>query len=286
MKPLTIPASITDRESISAYLKEITKIKVLSSEKQDELAIKAKKGDQDAFNMLVTTNLRFVVSVAKQYQGQGVPLEDLINDGNIGLMDAARRFNPKKGVKFISYAIWHIRNIIMKGIYEKSRIMRLPMSKIIPLTKIYNGKTEFEQKNGRLPDDDELEEISGVKKKDIHVIEGYYKTIVSIDTPIATDDNGDNGSLVDTIENKNATMPDEGLERDSMHSNIDAILHTLPDRSSDIVRLLFGIECKQMTPDDVSDLFDMSPERVCQLRNKAIKTLSKKSNTIKRLIYD
>lgn len=286
MKPLNIPISITDKKPIAIYLKEITKIKILSEKEQNELALKAKKGDQKAFDQLVTSNLRFVVSVAKQYQGQGVPFEDLINDGNIGLMDAARKFDPGKGIKFISYAVWHIRNIIMRGIYEKSRIMRLPMSKIIPMTKIYNGTTEFEQKHGRKPNDYELEEITGIDKKDIHVMENCYSTVTSIDSEVVTDSQGSKAPLIEAVENKNAELPDENSNKESFDYNIDSILHFLPDRSSDIVRMLFGVGCKQMMPEDVADMFDISAERVCQLKNQAIKKLSKKSNMIKRLVYD
>lgn len=286
MKPLNIPISITDKKPIAIYLKEITKIKVLPEKEQNELALKARKGDQKAFDQLVTSNLRFVVSVAKQYQGQGVPFEDLINDGNIGLMDAARKFDPGKGIKFISYAVWHIRNIIMRGIYEKSRIMRLPMSKIIPMTKIYNGTTEFEQKHGRKPNDYELEEITGIDKKDIHVMENCYSTVTSIDSEVVTDSQGSKAPLIEAVENKNAELPDENSNKESFDYNIDSILHFLPDRSSDIVRMLFGVGCKQMMPEDVADMFDISAERVCQLKNQAIKKLSKKSNMIKRLVYD
>lgn len=286
MKPLNIPISITDKKPIAIYLKEITKIKVLPEKEQNELALKARKGDQKAFDQLVTSNLRFVVSVAKQYQGQGVPFEDLINDGNIGLMDAARKFDPGKGIKFISYAVWHIRNIIMRGIYEKSRIMRLPMSKIIPMTKIYNGTTEFEQKYGRKPNDYELEEITGIDKKDIHVMENCYSTVTSIDSEVVTDSQGSKAPLIEAVENKNAELPDENSNKESFDYNIDSILHFLPDRSSDIVRMLFGVGCKQMMPEDVADMFDISAERVCQLKNQAIKKLSKKSNMIKRLVYD
>lgn len=286
MKPLNIPISITDKKPIAIYLKEITKIKILSEKEQNELALKARKGDQKAFDQLVTSNLRFVVSVAKQYQGQGVPFEDLINDGNIGLMDAARKFDPGKGIKFISYAVWHIRNIIMRGIYEKSRIMRLPMSKIIPMTKIYNGTTEFEQKYGRKPNDYELEEITGIDKKDIHVMENCYSTVTSIDSEVVTDSQGSKAPLIEAVENKNAELPDENSNKESFDYNIDSILHFLPDRSSDIVRMLFGVGCKQMMPEDVADMFDISAERVCQLKNQAIKKLSKKSNMIKRLVYD
>ena len=286
MKPLNIPISITDKKPIAIYLKEITKIKVLPEKEQNELALKARKGDQKAFDQLVTSNLRFVVSVAKQYQGQGVPFEDLINDGNIGLMDAARKFDPGKGIKFISYAVWHIRNIIMRGIYEKSRIMRLPMSKIIPMTKIYNGTTEFEQKHGRKPNDYELEEITGIDKKDIHVMENCYSTVTSIESEVVTDSQGSKAPLIEAVENKNAELPDENSNKESFDYNIDSILHFLPDRSSDIVRMLFGVGCKQMMPEDVADMFDISAERVCQLKNQAIKKLSKKSNMIKRLVYD
>ena len=179
-----------------------------------------------------------------------------------------------------------MRNIIMRGIYEKSRIMRLPMSKIIPMTKIYNGTTEFEQKHGRKPNDYELEEITGIDKKDIHVMENCYSTVTSIDSEVVTDSQGSKAPLIEAVENKNAELPDENSNKESFDYNIDSILHFLPDRSSDIVRMLFGVGCKQMMPEDVADMFDISAERVCQLKNQAIKKLSKKSNMIKRLVYD
>lgn len=271
MKRLSITPSITNRDAIKSYLKDISSIPLLTIEEEKELGKRAKQGDKAAQDKLVISNLRFVISVAKQYQHQGLPLEELISAGNIGLMHAATKFDVDRGFKFISYAVWWIRQSILKALYSTSRTIRLPLNQINNVSKILKAIKEFEQKHERTPTTEELEKITELSEDKISKLIEYSKYTVSIDTPFSDDEEA--GTLMDVIPNHNSVGADEALIKESNANQILSILNLLRDREHDILRLYYGINVRQMNMEEIGELFGVSAERIRQIKKKALDTL-------------
>ena len=272
MRQLKITKSITNREnaSLDKYLQEIGREELISVEEEVELAQRIRKGDQKALDKLTRANLRFVVSVAKQYQNQGLSLPDLINEGNLGLIKAAEKFDETRGFKFISYAVWWIRQSILQALAEQSRIVRLPLNQIGSLNKVNKISSRFEQENERKPSAEELSEKLDIpleKIADTIKISGRH---VSMDAPFAE---GEDNSLLDILVNDDSPMADSALINESLRKEIDRALSTLSERESAIVKMFFGIGCNEMTLEEIGDQFDLTRERVRQIKEKAIRKL-------------
>ncbi len=278
MRQLKITKSITNRESASLdkYLQEIGKEELITVEEEVELAQRIKKGDQEALEKLTKANLRFVVSVAKQYQNQGLSLPDLINEGNLGLIKAAEKFDETRGFKFISYAVWWIRQSILQALAEQSRIVRLPLNQVGSLNKINKALARFEQEHERAPSPEELAlELSLPKEKvaDTLRVAGRH---VSVDAPFA---DGEDNSLLDVLINSDSPNADRGLINESLSTEIIRALETLTDRERDIIRYFFGIGCSEMTLEEIGEKFDLTRERVRQIKEKAIRRLRQSSRS-------
>jgi RNA polymerase primary sigma factor len=272
MRQLKITKSITNRESASLdkYLQEIGKEELITVEEEVELAQRIKKGDQAALEKLTRANLRFVVSVAKQYQNQGLSLPDLINEGNLGLIKAAEKFDETRGFKFISYAVWWIRQSILQALAEQSRIVRLPLNQVGSLNKINKAFSKFEQEHERKPSPEELAkslELSPDKVSDTLRVSGRH---VSVDAPFV--DSEDN-SLLDILVNNDSPNADRTLIQESLAREIHRALATLTEREADIIRLFFGIGCQEMTLEEIGERFGLTRERVRQIKEKAIRRL-------------
>jgi len=279
MRQLKITKSITNRESqsLDKYLQEIGREELITAEMEVELAQKIKQGDQIALEKLTKANLRFVVSVAKQYQNQGLTLPDLINEGNLGLIKAAQRFDETRGFKFISYAVWWIRQSILQALAEQSRIVRLPLNQVGSLNKINKAFSRLEQEFERPPSSDELAtalELSEDKVKDTMKISGRH---VSVDAPFV---DGEDNSLLDVMVNNDSPKADLDLMRESLQREIERSLSTLNDREKDIVMLFFGIGKKHgLTLEEIGSKFDLTRERVRQIKEKAIRRLRHNSRS-------
>ncbi|MFZ5430702.1 MAG: sigma-70 family RNA polymerase sigma factor [Bacteroidota bacterium] len=272
MRQLKITKSITNRESASLdkYLQEIGKEELITVEEEVELAQRIKKGDQAALEKLTRANLRFVVSVAKQYQNQGLSLPDLINEGNLGLIKAAEKFDETRGFKFISYAVWWIRQSILQALAEQSRIVRLPLNQVGSLNKINKAFSKFEQEHERRPSAEELAEtldLPADKVADTMRVSGRH---VSVDAPFV---DGEDNSLLDVLVNSDSPNADRSLIQESLSREIHRSLATLTERESDIVRLFFGIGCQEMTLEEIGERFGLTRERVRQIKEKAIRRL-------------
>ncbi len=272
MRQLKITKSITNRESASLdkYLQEIGKEELITVEEEVELAQRIKKGDQAALEKLTRANLRFVVSVAKQYQNQGLSLPDLINEGNLGLIKAAEKFDETRGFKFISYAVWWIRQSILQALAEQSRIVRLPLNQVGSLNKINKAFSKFEQENERKPSPEELAdslELPADKVADTLRVSGRH---VSVDAPFV---DGEDNSLLDVLVNNDSPNADRTLIQESLAKEIHRALATLTERESDIIRLFFGIGCQEMTLEEIGERFGLTRERVRQIKEKAIRRL-------------
>lgn len=272
MKSLQIKQSITDRSdtALKAYLKEVNKYPLLTVQEEKDLGHKVKNGDKEAFNKLVVSNLRFVISVAKQYQNQGVPLIDLIQEGNIGLMEAINKWDVDKGFKFISYAVWWIRQKIVLALSNKSRTIRIPTSQLATISKVNKVITEFEAKNERKPSNTEIAKLTGINVNKIPSILSTISKMVSLDSPIT---GIEDGTLIDIVPNKEITRTDATLLEESNTIQINKIISKLNPRDQDIIRMYFGIGCDAMTLDRISDKFGLTNERTRQVKDKAIKTL-------------
>ena len=268
MRQLKITKSITNRESqsLEKYLQEIGKVDLLTPEEEVELAKRIKQGDQAALEKLTKANLRFVVSVAKQYQNQGLSLSDLINEGNLGLIKAAQRFDETRGFKFISYAVWWIRQSILQALAEQSRIVRLPLNKVGSLNKINKAFSELEQEYEREPSPDELAETL-----DIGTL-GVAARHVSMDAPFVE---GEDNSLLDVLENSSTPGTDQELDyNQSLRMEIERSLSTLTERQCDVIKLYFGIGVEHpMSLEDIGEKFGLTRERVRQIKDKAINKL-------------
>ncbi|NQU80880.1 MAG: sigma-70 family RNA polymerase sigma factor [Bacteroidetes bacterium] len=272
MRQLKITKSITDRESASLdkYLQEIGKEELISVEEEVELAQRIKKGDRDALEKLTRANLRFVVSVAKQYQNQGLSLPDLINEGNLGLIKAAEKFDETRGFKFISYAVWWIRQSILQALAEQSRIVRLPLNQVGSLNKINKAFSKFEQENERKPSPEELAEsleLPRDKVADTLKVSGRH---ISMDAPFIE---GEDNSLLDVLQNNDSPKADKLLLNESLIKEIDRSLSTLTERERDIIKLFFGIGIMEMTLEEIGEKFGLTRERVRQIKEKAIRRL-------------
>ena len=278
MRQLKITKSITNRESASLdkYLQEIGKEDLITVEEEVELAQRIKKGDQEALEKLTKANLRFVVSVAKQYQNQGLSLPDLINEGNLGLIKAAEKFDETRGFKFISYAVWWIRQSILQALAEQSRIVRLPLNQVGSLNKINKAFARFEQENERTPSPEELAaalDLPREKVTDTMRVAGRH---VSVDAPFA---DGEDNNLLDVLVNTDSPNADRGLINESLSMEVERALDTLTEREKDIVKYFFGIGCSEMTLEEIGDKFGLTRERVRQIKEKAIRRLRHSSRS-------
>jgi RNA polymerase primary sigma factor len=272
MRQLKITKSITNRESASLdkYLQEIGREELISVEEEVELAQRIKKGDQIALEKLTRANLRFVVSVAKQYQNQGLSLPDLINEGNLGLIKAAEKFDETRGFKFISYAVWWIRQSILQALAEQSRIVRLPLNQVGSLNKINKAYSKFEQEHERKPSPEELAdqlELPADKVADTLRVSGRH---ISVDAPFVE---GEDNSLLDVLVNGDSPNADKALINESLAREIERALATLTERESDIIKLFFGIQQQEMTLEEIGERFGLTRERVRQIKEKAIRRL-------------
>jgi RNA polymerase primary sigma factor len=274
MRQLKITKSITNRESqsLEKYLQEIGKVDLLTPDDEVDLAQRIRQGDQAALEKLTKANLRFVVSVAKQYQNQGLSLSDLINEGNLGLIKAAQRFDETRGFKFISYAVWWIRQSILQALAEQSRIVRLPLNKVGSLNKINKAFSQLEQTYEREPTADELAEVLELQTSEVETTLGVAARHVSMDAPFV---DGEDNSLLDVLENMNTDKTDSALEyKDSLRNEIERSLSTLSERQKDVIKLYFGIGVEHpMSLEDIGIKFDLTRERVRQIKDKAINKL-------------
>ncbi len=281
MRQLKITKSITNRESASLdkYLQEIGREELISVSEEVELAQRIKKGDRAALEKLTKANLRFVVSVAKQYQNQGLSLPDLIDEGNLGLIRAAQKFDETRGFKFISYAVWWIRQSILQALAEQSRIVRLPLNQVGSLNKITKEMSRFEQENERRPSTEELAERLDMpvdKVSDTIQVSGRH---ISVDAPFVE---GEDNSLLDVLTNDDSPMADADLNRESLSKEVDRALKQLYDREREILKMFFGIGCQEMTLEEIGAKFDLTRERVRQIKEKAIRRLKgQKSKLLK-----
>jgi len=279
MRQLKITKSITNRESASLdkYLQEIGREDLITVEEEVELAQRIRNGDRIALEKLTRANLRFVVSVAKQYQNQGLSLPDLINEGNLGLIKAAEKFDETRGFKFISYAVWWIRQSILQALAEQSRIVRLPLNQVGSLNKINKAFSKFEQENERRPSPEELAEQLDIpvdKIADTMKVSGRH---ISVDAPFVE---GEDNSLLDVMINDDSPNADRALINESLSKEIERVLiHTLSDRERDIVKKFFGIGVPEMTLEEIGDEFGLTRERVRQIKEKAIRKLRPNSKS-------
>ncbi|MDD7234264.1 MAG: RNA polymerase sigma factor RpoD/SigA [Bacteroidales bacterium] len=273
MQQIKIIQSVTARTmTVDSYLRNINSIPMVTPDEETELADRIQKGDEDAYRRLVEANLRFVVSVAKQYQSSGLDLCDLINEGNLGLMKAARRFDPTRGFKFISYAVWWIRQQIMQAISEQGRMVRLPLNQIGIINRINRAKTQFEQENEREPSDRELAEFLDLTPDKIGEAVSHASRHMSFDTPFGED--GD-GTLLDVVPDNDAEQADTGLQKESLRVDIQHVMMVLSQREREIVSLAFGIGCQEMTLEEIGERMDLTRERVRQVKEKAIRKMAR-----------
>ena len=269
MQQLKINPSVTARtQTVEDYLRDINRIEMVSPEEECDLAARIKAGDDAAFKRLVEANLRFVVSVAKQYQNRGLDLMDLVNEGNIGLMKAALKFDPSRGFKFISYAVWWIRQQILQALSEQGRMIRIPLNQVGKLNKIGRARSVFLQENEREPSDEELAallDISPEKLADADVL------TLSLDNPLGEEDSQ---SLVDIIPDSSTPETDKALEMESLRADLQLVMSVLNERERKVLELSFGLGCPAMTMEEIGESLDLTRERVRQLKVKAINKLS------------
>ena len=279
MRQLKITKQVTNREtaSLDKYLQEIGKVDLITADEEVELARKIKASDQVALEKLTKANLRFVVSVAKQYQNQGLTLPDLINEGNLGLIKAAQRFDETRGFKFISYAVWWIRQSILQALAEQSRIVRLPLNKIGSINKINKAYAQLEQEHEREPSANEIAGLLEMGEGDVKESMRNAGRHVSMDAPLV---DGEDSNLYDVLRSDESPNPDEGLLTDSLRTEIERALETLTEREADVVRLYFGLAGQHaMTLEEIGEKFDLTRERVRQIKEKAIRRLKHTSRS-------
>ncbi len=272
MRQLKITRSITNRESesLDKYLHEISKEQLITPEKEVELAQRIKKGDKVALEKLTRANLRFVVSVAKQYQNQGLSLSDLINEGNLGLIKAAEKFDATKGFKFISYAVWWIRQSVIQAIAEHARIVRLPLNQVGSLNKINKAFSKFEQEFERPPTEEELAKVLDISKEKINDTLKASNKPYSVDAPF---DESEDGNLLDVLVDKESPVADKELLKESLLKEIERALNTLNEKERDVIKYFFGINVAEMTIEEIANHFKLTRERVRQIKEKGIRRL-------------
>lgn len=275
MKSFKITQSITDRKdaSLGIYFKDVSKLSMITPEKEVELTKRIKLGDKAAANELVTANLRFVISVAKQYQNKGLDLVDLIQEGNIGMLEAAYKFDETRGYRFISYAVWWIRQSIMRAISEQCRTVRVPMSQIVNMSKINKMSEKFEQKNGRTPSMEEIEEETNLDRKKINVSLASTYRSVSLESPLRDEDVS---CLLDVIPNDNSESTDTTALKSDLIIEIEHILSKLSYREQDVLRMSFGIGVQAMSNDEIANRFGIGGERIRQIQHSAINHIRNK----------
>ena len=279
MRQLKITKQVTNREtaSLDKYLQEIGKVELITAEEEVELARRIKAGDKEALEKLTKANLRFVVSVSKQYQNQGLSLPDLINEGNLGLIKAAQRFDETRGFKFISYAVWWIRQSILQALAEQSRIVRLPLNKIGSINKINKAYAKLEQQHEREPDSQEIAEMLDIPESEVKESIRNSGRHISMDAPLIQDEEN---TLYDVLRSDETNTPERELMVESLRKEIDRAISTLTPRESDVVRLYFGLNSKHpMTLEEIGEKFDLTRERVRQIKEKAIRRLKHTSRS-------
>lgn len=281
MRQLKITKQVTNREtaSLDKYLSEIGRVELISADEEVELAKKIKQGDQAALEKLTKANLRFVVSVSKQYQNQGLTLPDLINEGNLGLIKAAQRFDETRGFKFISYAVWWIRQSILQALAEQSRIVRLPLNKIGTINKINKTFSKLEQEFEREPTPGEISDLLEMTEQDVKDSMRTTGRHVSMDAPLSTSDDG-SGNLYDLMISDDSPSPEHELINDSLRREIERALTTLTMREAEVLRCFFGLDGKAaMTLEEIGEKFDLTRERVRQIKEKGIRRLKHTSRS-------
>jgi RNA polymerase primary sigma factor len=279
MRQLKITKQVTNREtaSLDKYLQEIGKVELITAEEEVELARRIKAGDKEALEKLTKANLRFVVSVSKQYQNQGLSLPDLINEGNLGLIKAAQRFDETRGFKFISYAVWWIRQSILQALAEQSRIVRLPLNKIGSINKINKAYARLEQQNEREPDSHEIADMLDIPESEVKESIRNSGRHISMDAPLIQDEEN---TLYDVLRGDDTNTPEKELMVESLRKEIDRAISTLTPREADVVRLYFGLNSKHpMTLEEIGEKFDLTRERVRQIKEKAIRRLKHTSRS-------
>ena len=277
MRQLKINKSITNRQNaaLDKYLVEIGREELISTDEEVELAQKIHKGDRRALDKLTRANLRFVVSVAKQYQNQGLALNDLIDEGNLGLIKAAQKFDETRGFKFISYAVWWIRQSILQAISEQSRIVRMPLNQVGFQSKLAKAVVNFEQANERRPSVQELADILETDEGKVREALGTNGKKVSVDAPFQADDSN---SLIDIMTDEDAPTTDNNMERESLSKDLEAALSTLSEREQQVLKMLFGIGCNEMTAEEVANSLSLTRERVRQIKERALRRLRDDAN--------
>ena len=277
MRQLKINKSITNRQNaaLDKYLVEIGREELISTDEEVELAQKIHKGDRRALDKLTRANLRFVVSVAKQYQNQGLALNDLIDEGNLGLIKAAQKFDETRGFKFISYAVWWIRQSILQAISEQSRIVRMPLNQVGFQSKLAKAVVNFEQANERRPSVQELADILETDEGKVREALGTNGKKVSVDAPFQDDDSN---SLIDIMTDEDAPTTDSNMERESLSKDLEAALSTLSEREQQVLKMLFGIGCNEMTAEEVANSLSLTRERVRQIKERALRRLRDDAN--------
>ena len=279
MRQLKITKQVTNREtaSLDKYLQEIGKVELISAEEEVELAQRIKQGDKVALEKLTKANLRFVVSVSKQYQNQGLSLPDLINEGNLGLIKAAQRFDETRGFKFISYAVWWIRQSILQALAEQSRIVRLPLNKIGSINKINKAYAKLEQEYEREPNVEEIAEVLEITEAEVKESMKNAGRHISMDAPLIQDEDN---TMYDVLKSEEAPTPETELLYESLRKEIDRAISTLTPREADVVRLYFGLNGSHpMTLEEIGEKFDLTRERVRQIKEKAIRLLKHTSRS-------
>ncbi|GMR24801.1 MAG: RNA polymerase sigma factor RpoD/SigA [Ignavibacteria bacterium] len=282
---MKIQKQFTNRESksLDQYFLEIGKVDLLTAEEEVELAIKIRNGDEYAADKLVLANLRFVISVAKMFQNQGLSLGDLINEGNVGLIKAAKRFDETRGFKFISYAVWWIRQGIMSAIADQSRVVRLPLNRVGNLTKLSKAYRDLEQEYERKPTTEELAQILDMSSDEVAYILQISSRQVSMDAPLSNSDEN-KSTLMDVLHNEDQSMPDKDLMNDSLKNEVANAISSLDEREAEVIRLSFGIETNQKaTLEEIGEKFNLTRERIRQIKEKALGKLrsSKRSKKLK-----
>ncbi len=284
MKQLKITKKVTNRESVSLdkYLQEISKYELITADREAELASLIRKGDINALDALIKANLRFVISVAKQYQNQGLSLPDLINEGNIGLVKAARRFDEKKGFKFISYAVWWIRQAILQSLAEHARIVRLPLNKIGSINRVNRTFYELLQKYQREPTHDEIAKELNIAPSDVRKAMLSGEKHLSMDAPI---DEDEQRNLYNVLQNKASNTPEKNLLQESLKVELTRVLSTLPFREAEIIRLYYGLDLPHpLTLEEIGLRFDLTRERVRQIKRRTMHMLKNRSNILKKYL--